>query len=78
MISIDFLIGFSRQWITNGGKCGICGDPYDSQQVNIITNPKNTGIVAKLNIPGAGGGFAPPLYRKNDKNLKQTFLLLVI
>ncbi len=25
--------GFSRQWRTNGGKCGICGDPWDSPQV---------------------------------------------
>lgn len=24
--------GFSRQWRTNGGKCGICGDPWDSKQ----------------------------------------------
>lgn len=24
--------GFSRQWSTNGGKCGICGDPWDSPQ----------------------------------------------
>lgn len=25
--------GYSRQWGTNGGKCGICGDPWDSKQV---------------------------------------------
>jgi hypothetical protein len=25
--------GFSRQWQTNGGKCGICGDPWDLPQV---------------------------------------------
>jgi len=24
--------GFTRQWRTNGGKCGICGDPWDSKQ----------------------------------------------
>ena len=21
--------GISRQWETNGGKCGVCGDPWD-------------------------------------------------
>jgi hypothetical protein len=25
--------GFSRQWQTNGGKCGVCGDPWDAPQV---------------------------------------------
>ena len=25
--------GYSRQWRTNGGKCGICGDPWDTKQV---------------------------------------------
>jgi len=24
--------GYSRQWRTNGGKCGICGDPWDTKQ----------------------------------------------
>ena len=22
--------GFSRQWSKNGGKCGMCGDPWDA------------------------------------------------
>jgi hypothetical protein len=25
--------GFTRQWRTNGGKCGICGDPWDTKTV---------------------------------------------
>ena len=25
--------GFTRQWQTNGGKCGICGDPWDEKEV---------------------------------------------
>ena len=25
--------GYSRQWRTNEGKCGICGDPWDTKQV---------------------------------------------
>lgn len=25
--------GFTRQWQTNKGQCGICGDPYDETQV---------------------------------------------
>eukprot|EP00090_Calanus_glacialis_P002597 TRINITY_DN11942_c0_g1_i3.p1 TRINITY_DN11942_c0_g1~~TRINITY_DN11942_c0_g1_i3.p1 ORF type:complete len:523 (+),score=102.89 TRINITY_DN11942_c0_g1_i3:95-1663(+) len=24
--------GFTRQWQTNGGKCGICGDPWDEKK----------------------------------------------
>jgi hypothetical protein len=27
--------GFTRQYQTNGGKCGICGDPWDAPQVSI-------------------------------------------
>ena len=25
--------GFTRQWRDNGGKCGICGDPWNTKQV---------------------------------------------
>jgi hypothetical protein len=28
--------GFSRQWQTNGGKCGVCGDPWDAPQVGKV------------------------------------------
>ena len=28
--------GFTRQWQTNKGQCGICGDPYDETQVWMI------------------------------------------
>ncbi|XP_039756087.1 uncharacterized protein LOC120630852 [Pararge aegeria] len=24
--------GFARQYLTNGGKCGLCGDPYDVEE----------------------------------------------
>ena len=27
--------GFTRQWQTNQGRCGVCGDPYDETQVRI-------------------------------------------
>lgn len=27
--------GFTRQWQRNKGKCGICGDPWDSPVVSI-------------------------------------------
>lgn len=26
--------GFTRQYQTNNGKCGICGDPWDAPQVS--------------------------------------------
>ena len=28
--------GYSRQWNRNGGKCGICGDPWDMKKVLAI------------------------------------------
>ncbi len=29
--------GYSRQWGTNGGKCGICGDAWDTKPVKFIS-----------------------------------------
>jgi len=31
--------GFTRQWQRNKGKCGICGDPWDS---SIVSERKNS------------------------------------
>ncbi|KAF2348859.1 hypothetical protein FHG87_020384 [Trinorchestia longiramus] len=28
--------GYSRQWVTNKGKCGPCGDPWDVPQVRLL------------------------------------------
>ena len=28
--------GFSRHWITNKGKCGVCGDPYDQKNPEFV------------------------------------------
>lgn len=28
-----FCGGFTRQWEKNGGKCGVCGDPWDIKYV---------------------------------------------
>ena len=28
--------GFTRQWQTNRGRCGICGDPWDQLQVSVV------------------------------------------
>ena len=28
--------GFKRQWAQNGGRCGVCGDPWDLPQVTIF------------------------------------------
>ncbi|XP_052081951.1 uncharacterized protein LOC127719748 [Mytilus californianus] len=40
--------GFSHQWSTNGGKCGICGDPYDQTQPreNEAGGKYATGIIS--------------------------------
>nr|KAG5691650.1 hypothetical protein BaRGS_022925 [Batillaria attramentaria] len=43
-----FCGGFSRQWGANGGKCGICGDPYDAQEKpNEAGGKYATGIIVK-------------------------------
>lgn len=25
--------GYTRQWVKNGGNCGVCGDPWDSKYI---------------------------------------------
>lgn len=40
--------GFSRQWHTNGGKCGVCGDPYDKKNPEFVHPGKYaTGKILK-------------------------------
>jgi len=41
--------GFSRQWATNGGKCGICGDPWDAPQprLNEAGGKFGNGIITR-------------------------------
>ncbi|XP_023332921.1 uncharacterized protein LOC111704804 [Eurytemora carolleeae] len=50
--------GYTRQWQTNGGKCGICGDPWDSPQ------PRANEAGGKY-----GNGIITRSYRKNS-NIK--------
>ncbi|RWS02710.1 uncharacterized protein B4U79_01228 [Dinothrombium tinctorium] len=38
-----FCGGFRNQWYINGGKCGICGDPFNGERRNELPN----GIYAK-------------------------------
>ncbi|XP_043267096.1 uncharacterized protein [Venturia canescens] len=53
--------GFSRQWNRNGGKCGICGDPWDMKKPrahengglygnNVIVRKYRTGSVIPVRI----------------------------
>eukprot|EP00095_Tigriopus_kingsejongensis_P000468 maker-scaffold217_size252476-snap-gene-1.37 protein:Tk00468 transcript:maker-scaffold217_size252476-snap-gene-1.37-mRNA-1 annotation:"conserved hypothetical protein" len=41
--------GYTRQWQTNGGKCGICGDPWDSPQprANEAGGMYGKGVIAR-------------------------------
>jgi len=40
--------GFNRMWKQNHGKCGVCGDPYDSKiQPNNDGGRYSNGIIAK-------------------------------
>ena len=36
--------GISRQWETNGGKCGVCGDPWDQNPREHEPGGKNRKI----------------------------------
>merc|ERR1712168_285217 len=40
-----FCGGFVHQWQRNGGKCGICGDPYDGQRENEAGGRYATGTI---------------------------------
>lgn len=38
---------FQRQWDSNGGKCGICGDPWDGVRENEAGGRYATGIISR-------------------------------
>merc|ERR1712168_72139 len=40
-----FCGGFPRQWNVNGGKCGICGDPYDGRRDHEAGGRYATGTI---------------------------------
>ncbi|KAI0209664.1 hypothetical protein LSAT2_005674, partial [Lamellibrachia satsuma] len=42
-----FCGGFNRQWNTNQGRCGICGDPYDGARDHEWGGPYANGIVVR-------------------------------
>ncbi|XP_011429462.3 uncharacterized protein [Magallana gigas] len=42
-----FCGGFQRQWDRNGGKCGICGDPWDGVRENEAGGRYATGIISR-------------------------------
>ena len=49
-ISVNHSSLSQHQWGTNGGKCGVCGDPYDGKRENEAGGKYATGtIVATYN-----------------------------
>ncbi|KAJ8715291.1 hypothetical protein PYW08_005272 [Mythimna loreyi] len=46
--------GFSHQWSVNGGKCGICGDPYDSStpRAHELGGKYGLGYIVATYAPG--------------------------
>ncbi|XP_071110324.1 uncharacterized protein [Haliotis cracherodii] len=44
--------GFQRQWGVNGGKCGVCGDPWDGKRENEAGGKYANGIIARKYKPG--------------------------
>lgn len=46
--------GFTRQWVKNEGKCGICGDAWDMKWVNIINIKYKTYFITKLRTSQSG------------------------
>jgi hypothetical protein len=50
--------GFTRQWQTNGGKCGICGDAWDLPQVGAMSSrPFPAFPFISLAFSGSNPGF---------------------
>ena len=54
--------GFTRQWQTNRGKCGICGDAWDEPQVNPFQSIQTTFhhfffIYSCLHLAGSWPGY---------------------
>nr|XP_022335450.1 uncharacterized protein LOC111132085 [Crassostrea virginica] len=47
-----FCGGFDRQWNRNGGKCGICGDPWDGVRENEAGGRYATGIISRQYTEG--------------------------
>ena len=43
---------FQVQWNKNGGRCGICGDPYNGPRDNEAGGRFATGIIAKRYTEG--------------------------
>ena len=46
---LDFfeLLSLQRQWGRNGGKCGICGDPWDGLRENEAGGRYAKGIITR-------------------------------
>ncbi|XP_033749008.1 uncharacterized protein LOC117333697 [Pecten maximus] len=42
-----FCGGFNRQWKINGGKCGVCGDPWDGARVHEAGGKYATGTIVR-------------------------------
>ncbi|XP_048775435.1 uncharacterized protein LOC125680031 [Ostrea edulis] len=47
-----FCGGFDRQWNKNGGKCGICGDPWDGVRENEAGGRYATGRISRRYTEG--------------------------
>lgn len=47
--------GFSHQWTVNGGKCGICGDPYDASipRPHELGGVYGQGVIVEHYLPGS-------------------------
>lgn len=49
---MSWLYCFQRQWGVNGGKCGVCGDPWDGKRENEAGGKYANGIIARKYKPG--------------------------
>ena len=41
------ILFFQRQWQTNRGRCGVCGDPYDGERSNEASGKYANGVIAQ-------------------------------
>ena len=46
MLLCNFSVFFQHQWGINGGKCGVCGDPWDGVREHEAGGKYANGLIA--------------------------------
>ena len=46
------MFGFAVHWLENGGKCGVCGDPWSQPRLHESGGVYATGLLGRQYSPG--------------------------